>query len=535
MNKKIALLIAVLMFAFSGCSTDKNTNETTDNSIIIDNTAEGENSQSKNEIVLSMRTTQNLNPLTNEDESVDNILKLMFEPFIAIDETFKPQPSIAESWAFSEDGRTLSIKIKNNLYWHNGAKITADDVVFSVNTIKNSSENSVYKECGNNIVSCTKNGELDISITFSKAYSGNIYYLTFSIISSSYYGSGNIEDKNLQPMGNSAYGFKSFTPAKELRLVKSDNSFGKNAVTNDVCINITPDRDTDLYSFGQGIIDVVYADVTEMGKYGSNNNKQIFEYATNYIDYIGFNWNKTLFQDKNLRKAIAYALPKEEIAESIYLSHAKVADTIVNPSSWLYEDETVKYNYNLEEAKNILEQSGWVDINNDKIRERTTNELNEVLQFNILVNSENEERKQVALQLAEKLRTIGISATVDAVPFETYQEKLLDNNFDIYIGGVEQSIIPDFSYLLGTGGNMNFTGYSNEQTDLFLSSCNNSFTDEDMKNSFSALQKYVAEEVVYLPIVYRNSAIFANNRINGDISATETNIFENCYSWYIKK
>ena len=82
---------------------------------------------------------------------------------------------------------------------------------------------------------------------------------------------------------------------------------------------------------------------------------------------------------------------------------------------------------------------------------------------------------------------------------------------------------------------MNFTGYSNEQTDLFLSSCNNSFTDEDMKNSFSALQKYVAEEVVYLPIVYRNSAIFANNRINGDISATETNIFENCYSWYIKK
>ncbi len=535
MNKKIALLAAIAIFIFSGCSGDKNNSQTTDNSIVVENTTSSESSESKNEIVLSMRTTQNLNPLTNEDESVDNILKLMFEPFVAIDETFKPQPSIAESWAFSEDGRTLSIKIKDNLYWHNGGKITADDVVFSVNTIKSSSENSVYKECGNNIVSCTKNGELNVSITFSRAYSGNIYYLTFPIISSSYYGSGKIEDKNLEPMGNSAYGFKSFTPAKELRLVKTDNSFGKTAATNDVCVNITPNKDTDLYSFDQGIIDVVYANVTEMGKYGTSNNKQIFEYPTNYIDYVAFNWNKTLFQDKNLRKAIAYALPKEEIAESVYLSHAQVANTIVNPSSWLYESEATKYEYDLDQAKTILEQSGWIDGNNDGIRERTTNELNEVLQFNILVNSENEERKQVALQLSEKLRTIGISATVEAVDFATYQERLLNNNFDIYIGGVEQNIIPDFTYLLGTGGSMNFTGYSSEQTDLFLNACTNSFNDEDMKNSFSALQKYVAEEVIYLPIVYRNSAIFANNRINGDISATATNIFKNCYSWYIKK
>lgn len=538
MKKKIALIITFVMFVvsvFSGCSSSDENVENTDNTTNTEAQTNTENYEKGNEIVLSMRTTQNLNPLTNEDESVDNILKIMFEPLIAIDSTGKPQPAVAESWTYSEDGSVLSIKIKDNLYWHNGSKITADDVVFSINTIKGASENSVYKNCVSNIASCTKTGELTVNINFTGLYSGNIYYLTFPIISSAYYGSGNMADKNLTPLGNSAYAFKSFTPAKELRLVKSDNSFGKAAATDEICVNITPDKDTDLYSFDQGILDVIAADVTEMGKYDSTGDRQISEYSTNYIDYIGFNWNRSIFQDKNVRKAIAFAVPKESILESVYLSHGQVANTIVNPSSWLYEDEVEKYEYNLDESKTLLNDSGWIDSDGDNVRDKTTNELKEVLKFNILVNEENEERKQIAVRLCEEFRAIGISATVEAVPFTDYQERLLNNDFDMYVGGIKQNVVPDFTYLLGTGGSMNYTGYSSEQTDLFLHSCRSALTDETMKTSFSSLQKYVAEEVVYIPVAYRNSAIFANRRVNGELSATEINVFQNAYKWYIKK
>ena len=50
------------------------------------------------ELSLSMRTASTLNPLLNEEETVDSILKIMFEPLIGIDSTYKPSPSIAESW-----------------------------------------------------------------------------------------------------------------------------------------------------------------------------------------------------------------------------------------------------------------------------------------------------------------------------------------------------------------------------------------------------------------------------------------------------
>ena len=532
--KKIIVAIALMLFVLSGCKSTDSGNNNSSNNVQNENNTSTSAEGTSDDIVLSMRTTQNLNPLTNEDSSVDNALKLMFEPLVDIDENFKPKDAIAESWSFLPSGNALTLKIKDNLYWHDGTPITADDVVFSINVMKSSPENAVYKTCGLNISYCKKIDDLNVEIGFSRAYSGNIYYLFFPVISSSYYGN-NMESKKLEPMGSSAYGFKSFTPAKELRLIKTDNSFGKSAITEEISIIITPDRNTDLYSFDQGILDIIYADITEMGKYDNTGTRQISEYPTRYLDYVGFNYNRSIFRDKAVRQAVAYALPKKNILESVYLSHAQITDTIVNPSSWLYEDDVEKYDYNVEKAKEVLETGGWVDDDGDGIRERVTNSLNEKLNFKILVNEENDERKQIAYRLAEELRSVGMFATVEAVPFADYQDRLAKNQFDMYIGGVSQNPIPDFTYLLGSGGSMNYSNYSDDEVNSILSQCRNSFDENSMKEAFSNLQKYVASEVAYIPIVYRNSSIFANNRINGDINATETNIFRNAYKWYIKK
>ena len=539
MNKKFVnffVMILVLLICTS-CQKDEIIEENLqNNNINQENNLNIENTNKSNEIVLSMRTTQNLNPLINEDESVDNILKLMFEPLIAIDSNFKPQPAIAESWSFSEKGNVISINIKDNIYWHNGNKITVDDVIFSINTIKNAPQNSVYKSCVSNIISYTKTSNTSLNITFLENYIGNIYYLTFPIISSNYYGNGGLEDdeKKLKPLGNGIYEFKSFIPAKELRLIKANNNFGKEALTNEVCINITPDKDTDLYSFDQGILDVISADITDMAKYDTSDDRQISEYSTNYIDYIGFNWNRKIFFDKNLRKAFAFVLPKENIIESVYLSHAEITNTMINPSSWLYEENVVNYNYNIEHAKTLLDESGFFDVDDDGIREKIIDGKKYILSFSILVNSENDERKQIASKFMEGLKAIGVNAVIESVSYDEYVERLNSKNFDIYIGGIKQSIIPDLTYILGTHGDMNFSSYSDETMDNLLHLSKTAINDNDMKLAFSNLQKYIADEVAYIPVAYRNSAIFANKRIGGELSLTETNVYGNIYKWYLK-
>ena len=149
--KKIIVAIALMLFVLSGCKSTDSGNNNSNNNVQNENNTSTSAEGTSDDIILSMRTTQNLNPLTNEDSSVDNALKLMFEPLVDIDENFKPKDAIAESWSFLPSGNALTLKIKDNLYWHDGTPITADDVVFSINVMKSSPENAVYKTCGLNI------------------------------------------------------------------------------------------------------------------------------------------------------------------------------------------------------------------------------------------------------------------------------------------------------------------------------------------------------------------------------------------------
>lgn len=539
MKKKGMILFFVLLL-LCGC-TNQNT-EVTESKTVTETveTVSEVSPKSGGTLYLSMRTTQTLNPLTNEDATVDRILKLIYTPLVTFDENLKPVPSIAESWNYSEDGKTLSISLKQDIYWSDGTPVTAEDVIFSMNAIRASSENSVYKKCMQNVVGFSRDGNYRVMVTFNRPFSGNIYSMCFPVICAHYYGKDNIitSEKNLEPMGNGPFQFKSFTPAKELRLVKSENSFGKVPYIDEVCVIISPDESTDLYSFDQGLTDIVSANITEMGKYDATKKTKRFEYTTNYYDFIGFNFNRSMLQDKNVRKAIAYCIPKENILESVYLNHAEDAATPVNPNSWLYEDDVQKYHYDLAHAKVLLEESGWADSDNDKIRDRNINEFFETLKVSILVNEENEERRQIAVRLADEMKTIGFDVSINVEPFEIYTQKLQERDYDIFVGGWQFSVVPDYSFMFHSNeasDGTNYASYKNEQMDQLLDAAYEAVQEEDVKTAYSNFQKYAADEIPYISLVFRNSALFTNKRIYGEIQPLENNIYNNINEWFIEE
>lgn len=130
-------------------------------------------------VEINKNSAETLNPLRNRDTSVDRILKLMFLPFIGQDDNGKPTAGVAENWTLSEDGLTLSVQLKENLTWHDGTAVTADDVVFSFDTIAASAEDSVYYPVLNYVVSCTKTGTYSVAIRFQESFSSNLSALYF--------------------------------------------------------------------------------------------------------------------------------------------------------------------------------------------------------------------------------------------------------------------------------------------------------------------------------------------------------------------
>lgn len=476
---------------------------------------------------LSMRLPKTLNPLVNEDETVGKILQLIFEPLINVDKAGKPSSGLAESWSVSEDGKTLTLQLSTNLHWQDGTSITADDVVYSLNAIR-SADNNLYKRKLTEVSNVWKSGSNVVNVSFQTASGFHIYDLEVPIVPAAYYRNQKSE-KFADTVGSGGFSVASYTPAKELRLKKESNCFGKTPYIDEVSVIILPDQQTEYYAFDTNVIDVIATDELRMGKFDNFNEKKKKQYTTNFFDFIGFNFRNAKLQNLNVRKAIAFALPKQKMIENIYLNHATAASGPIHSASWLYEPQSDLYAYNLGQAVTLLDQAYCVDTNGDGVREFGGDNL----AFSVLVNSENEERRQVAIRLSEELKSIGILLSIEEQPYEIYSQKLAAGDFDLYIGGFLLSPDPDFDFMLASGGVGNFGGYHNTTMDAALYSMRHSVTEMEMKQNSSNFQKFFAEELPYIGMVFHNYAVCTSSRINGNIQPLENNIFYQVENWFI--
>lgn len=534
MKRFLFAFLAVALF-FSGC-TAKNNEESTNLTAAQVGDANKINKKDNKDLALSMRTAATLNPLINEDASVDNVLRMMYEPLVGINENYKPVANIAESWYYAEEGRELTLKLKQGLKWHDGSGITADDVIFSLNTIRQAGENSVYKACIERVASFSKTDEYTVSVRFTEAFSGNIYAMSFPLISSAYYAGESVltSSKNLVPLGNGVYAFDDYTAAKELRLKAVDNSFANKPSIQNVIVNITTDADTDVYTFSQRLTDCVVADETVLGKIDLDKGAKKFSYIDNYYDFLGFNFKNEIFNDKNVRKAVALSVPIESIIDGVYLSNAVAADTPLNPQSWLNSVTENVYSYNLTAAKECLDDAGFNLAENEKVRSKAFSEGVKKLSFTILVNQENEERCQAAYKIAEELNGIGFDVKTEKVNYDNYVSRLESGDFDMYMGGWELSIVPEFGFLLKTGGIANYGGYSNAKTDALIDTMYSAVGEAAMRTAMSQLQMQVCSEIPCVSIVFRKSALFVDERFTGNIVPLQFNSYNGIESWYIE-
>lgn len=487
-------------------------------------------------LYLTMRNATTLNPLLNQDASVDNILKLIYMPLIRLDENHKPAPSIAQDWSFDEGGAVLTLSLRNDIYWQDGTNLTADDVIYSFDTLARTADaNAVYKKCMNYIRTYRKLSNYSIEIGFYQNFSGNLYALLMPIVSRQYYGNVKTSGKDMLPMGNGFFQFDSYLPAKEMRLKKCVSSFGTTPHIDEIIVNISTDRDTDLYSFEQGLTDILFLGSFDIGKSDNENDKKYYSCTTNYYDFIGFNFSKSLFHDSNVRKAIASITPKESLLESVYLGHGVIAETPINPTYWFCETEVSKYDFSVSQAKEYLAASNWKDNNEDGILDRTTNELAETFRVSILYNTENEIRRQIAIRLGDELRGIGAEVSLDGQPYDVYSQKLQSGDFDLFVGGWQLSVIPNYSFLLHSAqiGLTNYIRYQNGDMDALLGIAYNAVKEEDIKLAYSNLQKKITEELPYISIAFRDYALLSSDRVHGNVKPLENNIFDNINEWFL--
>lgn len=540
--KKIILITLTLSFLLVGCNTGT-----------VDEVDNGEDELNyliteAGKVVLPLTKYNTLNPIINDNESYFYFSKLIFEGLFDFDKDLQPIPELAEDYSIDEEGN-VSIKLREDVVWHDGVNFTSNDVKFTIDALKyggdtiysgliNSSKNY------NNITGINIIDEYNLEISFERISPNILGLLTFPIVPEHRFENARLAlGEDYVPVGTGPFRYDSSNRAKNINLVANENyRFDKPRIEN-IVGKVLEDEDLFITSFEAGQIDITTNSKVDWDKYKQNDSINVIEFISSDYEFLGFNFNNKIFSsDKGqaIRKAINYGIDRQNIIKNIYLGHGSQIDIPIHPNSWILADGINKYGYNLDTSKSYLNDAGFKDSDGDGILE---DENGNELKFRYLTNPSNIYRRRTAELIKKDLKEIGIeiifdynisssednSSEIQDLEWTAINEKIERADFDIVQLGLNMPVIPDVGHLFHTNGKNNFINYSDEDLDSLI-------TNYDLQKTKSKvnedLQRHIVEELPYVSLFFKNKAMLINSKIIGDLSPTHYNPYnglENCF------
>lgn len=471
-----------------------------------------------------------INPILSKNQNIQNIARLVYEPLLNIDENYKIELCLAKEWT-KVSNTSYVVKLKENIKWQDGSTLTAKDVQFTIDKLKDSNVSSIYAYNVQYVISVEVIDDYTIRINLNKEVPFFEYNLTFPIMSYKYFENEDFTttSKNEHPVGTGR--FKVTLDNGNIVLKQNQNWWNKeNNPTKLTQIQIIKygNMGETYNAFKIGNIDMLTTESLEIQNYIGTIGYNTKEYKGRKLDYLAFNCNNEELANKEVRQAISYAIDKQNIISAIYGDKYYISNFPLDFGSYVYENDKVTYEYNIEKAKSILQENGWKFSNKtwQKVKDYRTLKL----KFNLLVNSSNTERVSVAENIKNTLENnLGIKINIIKATDLQYQRYLENKNYDMILTGVYSSYSPDLSTYFGEN---NIANFNNENAIKLIREINNITDEKVLKEKYNALIDIYKEEMPYVYLYYNRNSLIYSPKLMGDIKPNSYNLFFGIGSWY---
>ena len=476
----------------------------------------------KNEVVISMLPPKTLSPIISTSADVQYVGRLMYSRLFKYDEKMTPTPDLVDD--FTINGSALNVTLKD-AKWNKGGKVSADDVIFSMEAIKEHGPKGPYYEKVDKIESITGSGK-ELTINFKDPHDISFAYLSFPIVSAETYKEEIDDENNVIPQGSGMYKVEKYDRGKQIKCVPNDDFYGTKAKSS-LLVKMykkTSKFDTLVETSN---ISVLFTNNSETESDITKDNMKIKSFPGNSVDFIGFNFKNSVCRNGYLRLALVHSMDMDDIRKDSYYDSLCKTDSLFIPG-YLDAEKSKGYDEDLEKSMKYLEKANIKDHNGDGIKEYSNKEK---ISLDILVSKDKKERVYTAEELVDSFDDIGIDSKVVAVSNDEYLAKLKAGDFDLFIGGLNVDETMDFRTLLGTDGKLNFTGFSDEdldkQMDLFMSGKGN----DQNKAIVEEIKQIIHKKVPYYPIGYHKFDIIKAPALNGEIKPNFVNPYEGIETW----
>ncbi|NLB52933.1 MAG: ABC transporter substrate-binding protein [Syntrophomonadaceae bacterium] len=419
-------------------------------------------------------SVNSLDPALMTEHEEQLIASTLYEGLVYFDENSgNVKPLLAKSWKFSSDGKSLTIKLKQNVKFHNNQKLTAQKVKAawekSFSSCKELSKTSLIlsvagaADCLNGsqttIAGIEAVNESTLKINFAVPDSSFPYKLCNPIF---WVYDIQTETDTPQP-GSGPFILTGNKDNKQILLIGNTNYHRGIPRLSAIDITVFADEVTAYQSYTEKKLD--YLDripLSEIKKIKQNEqlSKLFIEKPLLEIYALGLNVNKEPFAgDYLLRRALNYAIDRNQIAEDVFGSGYVPIKGVIPTEVKGYSNEMPGYIFDPEKAKKLLEEAGYPEGTG--------------LKTIILSYNNDEGHQMVAEAIANQLSPLGISIQLQPMEWEYYKKQMQQSAMTFFRVGWAADYPDADSFLYGLfhssmAGKGNYTGYHNPQVDKIL-------------------------------------------------------------------
>jgi cationic peptide transport system substrate-binding protein len=329
---------------------------------------------------------QSFNPQTlTSGTTIDAISNQLYDRLIGFsDEDSSIVPALAKSWHVTRDGKKITFYLRKNVDFHQTDYFTptrllnADDVIFSFKRILDT-QHEYHAVSGANypffqsvdfnrlVNKVEKINDYTVRFTLNRADSSFLANLAtdFAVILSAEYAQqlsqrATPQKIDLLPVGTGPFKFKEYRVASLIRYYRHDKYWQHKVPIEQLVFDITPSNTGRLTKLLTNECDVIAYPIAH-DKIRENPNLTLDAVTSLNVSYLGFNTQRAPFNNKLVRKAIASAINKQAIIDTVYFGQAEIAKSILPKASWAFDETIEGQVFSIEKAKQLLIQAGYPD------------------------------------------------------------------------------------------------------------------------------------------------------------------------------
>jgi peptide/nickel transport system substrate-binding protein len=513
---------------------------------------------------------ESLNPLFAFSDDEGNISELLYASLVQHEWNYKNGdmdtfPMLAKSWEWSKDSSSITLYLRDDVKWSDGRQFTANDVVFSFDVYSDPLvQSKLYGSFKNFYVDTLMHIQLEktfkvispyiLTINFKKNPSPSFYDIDFPIIPEHIFKNINRKDlvtaeKELKPVTDGAFLLSQWNKNQSIILQADKKSFlYKDGNVSELIFKIVPDYNSELTQLEKGEIDLMQdIKADDYSALSKANNLNIAAVKGREYDYVGWNnldpkvYAKTkrivpnkLFGNADVRKALTYAINRDEILKQFLNNHGEAAFGPVSPIfKNAFNNNLQPLPYSPDSSAKLLAKAGWKDTE----RNGTLRKDGQEFSFTLYIPGGNPRREFSATLIQNNLQAIGIKVKIEKLEPEVLFQKMFNRELNAWIAGWTVPLpldLKSFWYSNLNDAPLNVASFQNKTADELLNKIEHSQNIDEKNTLYKKLQEVIYNQNPVTFLFWDDKLIAYNKRIL-NLNASPLGVFHRCWNWSTAK